>query len=62
MYPIHGSQLVIIIIIIIIVRSYKARSSIGPMRPWQARKGKSQKIRNGVGRILCGRGGSSVPA
>ena len=33
------------IIIIIIVRSYQAQTSIGPMRPWQARKEKNQKIK-----------------
>ena len=31
------------------------------MRPWQAMKEKSQKIRKVEGRILYGRDGSSVP-
>ena len=47
-------------LIIITVRSYEAQSSIGPMRPWQAQKEKSQKFKKVEGTILYGRDGSSV--
>ena len=38
---------------------YYAQTSIGPMRPRQARKEKSQEIRKVEGRIIYGRDGSS---
>ena len=54
--------LLLLLLLIIIVRSFYAQSYIGPMRPWQARKKKSQKIRKVEGRILYSRDGASTLA